>query len=57
MPLALFLLLSFSGLFACTTAIPLEEFYPYGKDNGDRKLDPNSYFASVVFGDQELQVS
>ena len=57
MPLALLLLLSLTGLFACTTAIPLEEFYPYGEVNGDHKVGPHSFSASIVFGDEELEVS
>lgn len=51
MPLAQLTLLS---LVLYTTAIPRENFYPFGEDVGDSKVD---HSATFTLGDDRFEVS
>ena len=51
-------LLLLMSMFLCTTAIPLEDFYSYGPDVGDSKVDPAiNHNGHISFGDVNVTVS
>ena len=51
-------LLLLMSMFLCTTAIPLEDFYPYGPDVGDSQVNPAiNHNGHISFGDVDVWVS
>ena len=51
-------LLLLMSMFLCTTAIPLEDFYPYGPDVGDSQVHPAiDLFRPILVGDVNVLVS
>ncbi|CAI8057712.1 Sushi, nidogen and EGF-like domain-containing protein 1 [Geodia barretti] len=50
-------LLLLMSMFLCTTAIPLEDFYPYGPDVGDSQVNPAiNHNGHISFGDVDVWV-